>query len=1430
MKYVNKILLLCLFFPAAVFAQMKAPHEWKDYETVFGVREGLRSYDYDVIPFYASAPANVFFPEDKIEFQFQLKNNTGDMIRTAARIHIIQYGTKGIPGNVWLPQVVKMEYEKQVPIQVAIPPQGYMDVPLVIDDITRYGGYAVVFDLGKYGRRPATAFVRSMTPSPVHMQYPKQALDDLGAEFLSRLGVQAIRHGLGYLPTTASGYRQMMQDFDQKMKTYHDNHITVLIMIGEGGSLMPLGTPRPHLDDQGFFLRTKQDYAWLPAMDSDFKQFVKEICLKYGYPRGPVTAVSLWNEPWEGISISGWQSDMLRYREIYTQMAEAVLEARKEGADVLVGGGDSNSNAWDKFFADGSLDMLPIFDFLSIHYQGMESPVLYPEWNQRHEGRVLIWDTESWVGNTDDRIGLVVAANRSAGYDRSMGIYGGYMYSGEKAVPYTRIQTGNGSRSVATVHSSWSAAAAMGATQKLIGEREFRELLFQNGLPWVMVFDGYGQNDDDGTIVVAGDLGEAFGHEQILFRNVKELATRRPVTGGKMRLEAQPAFRVYDFYGNTLEPKNRHYEIPLNAQGYFIRTNGQKGSFKRLLAAVRKAQIEGYEPIEIIAKDFTAPIDRQPEMELVITNILNRNIHGTLSVKIGNLTTQVSPALSLKANETQTVKVKVTGGESNPNNTYLLETVFDAGKDGAATHAEEIHVNWISRRSITIDGKLDDWQGAIPQIVKNPAEASISLTEAAWFPFLNPETGNNTPACPDLQGLTCAYFGYDDRYFYFAAKVADNTPHQGTLRFETRDDDAFFYPDTAYMQTIRAMHTVEAAKYLENSPTTQSIGIDIDLPPDKLTKTSLYFPNIAQHGFSITVYNRETGKELLTDRTDKLWDGVYVSLLLSGKIRIRCSAYGWWYTVKLGGVFFDASDLPTRGTTAQLLGKDFDTVEQWQGKYGNSGYWDVGSPAQFPADIACRTVNEDDFVALAWNEGVRRFTYRKRPVLPDGTSGQLFDNILLAFNVLPIGEDGMEANSKGVMPRYTGYKCTDYEYALNTVAPEYGGGFEIWRMLAPGMPRKHFYPRQGASPYDGAVKDGQLITVREGNTRYTECAIPWSELPDVKSALERKEKIKCSFRINDDGLPAACMELARGRSVSKKNSRAFHPDWKEHWANEVEFGFEDEGIYTLEKGDLSVRISANEGGKVVSLQRAGEELLVTQETHPRYYGAVCLPSPQERFWPPSPVLDHHPYRAERIHDTLRLVSKKDPLTGLRFRKEFFISEIDTAIVVNYSIENIADTMQQISAWDITRTRGGLSFFPPSETVLDNPASNLDHLSEEAGILWYAFSPDSTRRGQKLYAITREGWLAHRYKQLLFIKTFPPVSKQDLPPQQGEVEIYLSPDAGYIELENHSAYTCLKKGESLQYRQKWYLLSLPEAVLSDKEALKKISFVFIPQKK
>lgn len=1199
------LLFFCFLIFQGVFGQMKDPVHWLNFEKILNVKNNQRFYDFDVYCIRSSAPANTLWPGEKSKFTFQIVNNTNSLISENAKIEIIQYGSRGIPNDVWLPEMFKIADVESIPVKIDISANGFVNIDVAPNLPETFGGYAIVLDLGKHGRRLVTSVVRTFKANPVAIQFPKQSLDDIGFDFLSRIGVQAIRMGISYIPTTSRDYVSEMEKLNMKLKEYKDKNITVLLMFMEGPSLIPLGNPRSFLDDKNVFLKTKQDYVWLPELDADFQKFVKNICVKNGWPNGCVNGVHLWNEPWEGISISGWQSDMIRYREIYTAMANGVLEARKEGADVLIGGCDSNSNAWDKLFSDGSMKFLPIFDFLSIHYQGMESPCLYPQWNNRkdYKGRVQIWDTESWVGNTDDRIATVVATNRSAGYDRSMGIYGGYMISR----PHTgegskqRIRTIDGTKEIDAVPNVWSPAAAMGAVQHMIGERDFKELLFKNGLPWVMCFDGYQNKPDDGTVVVIGDIGEAFGAENVLFRGVRgtnesaekeelrkkisqlpsdspervnlnqKLTEYRGLTGGKMTIKADPSFSLYDFYGNQVAAKGNIIEIPLSFQGYFLRTNGSEGSFARLNSALKQALIEGYQPVEIIAKDMVSSIAKTPVMELQLTNILNRKISGSLTVKLGELTIKTIGKVVLKPNETKKIAVQVIGGNPSPNNTYPLDVAFDAGMDGKSFQHEEMHVNLISKLTPVIDGKLDEWGNCFPQTI-SAGKSSLSVTEAAWYPFKAFDTRS--------EGLASGYLAYDDQYFYFAAKVADNTPHPGTYRFENRNDDEFFYPDTAYKPDINLSFRKKDGKrnvsendvwalqnptesgrlmhYWEPDENNIGMGIDLNLPTNKTTQVAFYLPNLDTYNTKIEFWDLNSNALITTEHCDKLWDGCYLVYELSGNIRVTFKG-NWWYNVKLAGVFFDkTSNEATGSSSAFPVTKDFDTKGNWKGIYGKDGYWVFGSEPNLPDGITAQATDNNVLIPLKWPDGVRHFSYRKDPVMPDNSAGMGFatDNVQIAFNVIPIGEDGYESTPKGTMPKYVGYKCTDYEYALNQVAPEYGGGTEIWRLLVPGMPEKHFYPRQPKSPFDGAVKNGKLAITHEGNTRITECAIPWSELPDVKRALDAGKKIKFSFRINDNGNMGSCMELARERSASKRNTRAFHASWKEHWANEVEFGFE----------------------------------------------------------------------------------------------------------------------------------------------------------------------------------------------------------------------------------------------------------------------------------
>jgi hypothetical protein len=179
---------------------------------------------------------------------------------------------------------------------------------------------------------------------------------------------------------------------------------------------------------------------------------------------------------------------------------------------------------------------------------------------------------------------------------------------------------------------------------------------------------------------------------------------------------------------------------------------------------------------------------------------------------------------------------------------------------------------------------------------------------------------------------------------------------------------------------------------------------------------------------------------------------------------------------------------------------------------------------------------------------VRHYSYRQDFEVPAGNGKH---NVQIAFNVLPPEKKGHLQYPPGTMPHFCAYFDTDYEFALNEVGDQYGGGTEIFCLQRPGMVRKHFFPRQPRAAVDGGPVKGDAKLVVKG--QIVECALPWSELPEVKQRLKVGGTVKFSCRVNDGG---RAFELAAGRSVSKDNCFAFHNDWSTHWANELEFGFE----------------------------------------------------------------------------------------------------------------------------------------------------------------------------------------------------------------------------------------------------------------------------------
>ena len=1195
-----------LLLGASARAQMKSGEAMKNYEQVFGVKNNQHAYPYDITLIDSAPAGNVFAPGEQPAFTFLLKNSGAEPIHEAGQLHVIAFGTRGIPGDIWLPELFKIADLPDIPIQADVPAHGTQVIKVAPELPATFGAYAFIADLGPQGRRFATSCVRTFAPVPEKIHYPKMSLDDaVGVPVLKALGVQAIRMSVGYTPTDSPHYAEAMKKLDATLDELAANNITAMLMFLAGDDApQPLGRGRPHHDADGVMLDTKQDLAWLPKNDPDFQKFVTAICQKHAWPKGTVTAVELWNEPWDGISISGWGADEPRFLELYTAMAHGVEDARANGAQVLIVGCDSSTNTLDKLFADGTDTFLPWLDAVTLHYQGICVPALYKQWLNRKgpNGRVKIWDTESWVANADDRVATIVAGDRAAGYDRSMGVFSGNISTenhGNAVLP-------DGTKKPFDTFTAWSTAAAVGAAQHFIGDRTFHELLFKNGLPWVMEFDGLKDNADDGTVVVVGDFSEAFGADNLLFRGVHGLTALKHEDDLRKQLAALPAdspqradlekqlatppllsdatltlqnpadeFVLYDSYGNTVASPNHTITVPLDQRGFFLRTNGAPGSFARLVQALAQAKIDGYEPLNVVAHDLLTPVDQKAALHLSLTNILNRPISGTLAVTLGQLTLDVPAKLDFEPHETKDVAIPITGGSPSPDNIYALDFKFDAGADGFAEHQENLHANVIARRTITIDGNLDDWKGVLPETVYATGNQGPSLMEAAWLPF-------NKFSTSQKPGVATGYLACDEKYFYFAAKIASSGPSPGTIRYAKRNDDDYFYPQTSYEldplttllkkdETWQEPSREKAALFLPGSTSQRSytawssvskaFAVDLDLTADSFKQVAFYFVDwddykLGRRYVTIDVQDAATGKVLTKTSVSQYGPGEYVKLNLAGKVRVIFRGQTF-LPASLSGIFFDpatTTKAPNGAASAVLAGTDIQTAGNWSATYGHDGYLVIGAPPSYPSYAKVTVPDIAQKKEHAWPDGVRRYSYRRRPELPFGSNPNKFANVQIAFNVVPEDQKAdMIPFAPGTMAGFLPHSDTDYEYALNKVADANGGGTEIWRCLVPGMPRKSDFPRQAASPFDGPVTNGQLVVKEDGNTRIVEAALPWSEIPLVQKAMQAGQPIKFSFRVNDDNGPS--MELAEGRSVSKKNPYTFHPDWTEHWSNEVEFSF-----------------------------------------------------------------------------------------------------------------------------------------------------------------------------------------------------------------------------------------------------------------------------------
>ena len=286
------VVISTLLFPIGAWAQMTTGAKMTHFAQAFGITD---QHSFNAVLADSSVPANMLWPGEQPTWIIQLQNISSTPIKTAGKIDVVHYGTRGAPDDVWTPEVVKLDDAASIPVDIDLPARGFQNVTIKPQLPETFGGYAVVADLGSAGRRFVFTAVRTFKPTNERLQFPSMSLDAMPGDILPRIGIQAIRQGVSWAKPGDKNYAKVMSELDAKMKDLWAKKITCLLMVDPGDHPQPLGRARPHLDADGVMMKTKSDMAWLPSEDDAFEAWVKEVSSKYGWPNGPATAMSLWN-------------------------------------------------------------------------------------------------------------------------------------------------------------------------------------------------------------------------------------------------------------------------------------------------------------------------------------------------------------------------------------------------------------------------------------------------------------------------------------------------------------------------------------------------------------------------------------------------------------------------------------------------------------------------------------------------------------------------------------------------------------------------------------------------------------------------------------------------------------------------------------------------------------------------------------------------------------------------------------------------------------------------------------------------------------------------------------------------------------------------------------------------------------------------------
>ena len=239
-------------------------------------------------------------------------------------------------------------------------------------------------------------------------------------------------------------------------------------------------------------------------------------------------------------------------------------------------------------------------------------------------------------------------------------------------------------------------------------------------------------------------------------------------TAGTLTIADAKGLRAYDCTGREIRPSGGKLTVPFTEYPVYLTTDDL--DVVALRDRIAGARIENVTAVNLYALSLLEPADRPQSLRVRVENQMNRAVKGTLVLALEGQGKASEVALEIPAAKLVEVAVPWPGVKASPQNEYAI-TLTARTDAGAAECRQILAAARFIKRTITVDGSLDDWKGATPVLLDSDRLASgIDLTQYLLNPHLERPTGT-----PEKKRIVArVYTAYDDANVYVAAEVNED--------------------------------------------------------------------------------------------------------------------------------------------------------------------------------------------------------------------------------------------------------------------------------------------------------------------------------------------------------------------------------------------------------------------------------------------------------------------------------------------------------------------------------------------------------------------------------------------------------------------------------------------------------------------------------